>query len=200
MLAIKMLANLKNLFLADMGPIPLTILAPFGQLRSLNLSGNHLTNASLSILEPANNLEVKFSLSLHFSFFKENTYNFAVSVRSVAYVNTKAISHCCHVCMRRHSTKFSTRTSVISTNVFVFVSESMSVYVCICVYKRSNAIKMSRTQSTRPKLKCIPASERSTRCDLPMLSRLSTVMREDKSCTPNVHTYIYVTLLNVKIM
>lgn len=53
-----MLANLKTLFLADMGPIPLTILSPFGQLRSLNLSGNHLINISLSILDPANNLEV----------------------------------------------------------------------------------------------------------------------------------------------
>lgn len=53
-----MLANLKTLFLADMGPIPLTILSPFGQLRSLNLSGNHMINISLTILDPANNLEV----------------------------------------------------------------------------------------------------------------------------------------------
>lgn len=61
---LQMLANLKSLFMADMGPLPLTLLTSFGQLRSLNLSGNHLVNLSLPILNPANNLEV--SICFHF--------------------------------------------------------------------------------------------------------------------------------------
>lgn len=41
-----------------MGVIPYELLVPFGQLKALNLSGNHLVNVSMQILQPVNGLEV----------------------------------------------------------------------------------------------------------------------------------------------
>lgn len=48
-----------------MGVIPYELLVPFGQLKALNLSGNHLVNVSMQILHPVNGLEVSIS---HFSY------------------------------------------------------------------------------------------------------------------------------------
>lgn len=53
-----MLQGLKSLFVAEMGPLPLGLLVPFSQLKSLNLSGNHLSNVLLQILNPVSKLEV----------------------------------------------------------------------------------------------------------------------------------------------
>lgn len=58
--AIKLLHNLKTLSIADMGVIPYELLVPLGQLRALNLSGNHLVNVSMQILHPVDSLEVSW--------------------------------------------------------------------------------------------------------------------------------------------
>lgn len=54
----QLLHNLKTLSIADMGVIPYELLVPLGQLRALNLSGNHLVNVSMQILHPVISLEV----------------------------------------------------------------------------------------------------------------------------------------------
>lgn len=41
-----------------MGVIPYELLVPLGQLKALNLSGNHLVNVSMQILHPVVSLEV----------------------------------------------------------------------------------------------------------------------------------------------
>lgn len=41
-----------------MGLIPYELLVPLGQLKALNLSGNHLVNVSMQIIHPVNGLEV----------------------------------------------------------------------------------------------------------------------------------------------
>lgn len=61
----QLLHNLKTLSIADMGVIPYELLVPLGQLKALNLSGNHLVNVSMQILQPVNGLEV----SRHRTFF-----------------------------------------------------------------------------------------------------------------------------------
>lgn len=45
-----------------MGVIPYELLVPFGQLKALNLSGNHLVNVSMQILQPVNGLEVSITI------------------------------------------------------------------------------------------------------------------------------------------
>lgn len=59
---LQLLHNLKTLSIADMGVIPYELLVPLGQLKSLNLSGNHLVNVSMQILHPVNSLEVCMAL------------------------------------------------------------------------------------------------------------------------------------------
>lgn len=54
----KLLHQLEYLSIADMGLIPYELLVPLGQLRHLNLSGNHLVNVSMQIIYPVNGLEV----------------------------------------------------------------------------------------------------------------------------------------------
>lgn len=54
---------MKTLSIADMGIIPYELLVPLGQLKSLNLSGNHLVNVSMQILHPVNNLDVSVILA-----------------------------------------------------------------------------------------------------------------------------------------
>lgn len=49
---------MKALSIADMGVIPYELLVPLGQLKALNLSGNHLVNISMQILHPVSNLDV----------------------------------------------------------------------------------------------------------------------------------------------
>ena len=41
-----------------MGPLPMGLLVPLSQLKSLNLSGNHLVNFSLAVLDPIGGLDV----------------------------------------------------------------------------------------------------------------------------------------------
>jgi hypothetical protein len=41
-----------------MGPMPVNILTTFRHLRALNLSGNHIDNITLQVINPAANLEV----------------------------------------------------------------------------------------------------------------------------------------------
>lgn len=60
-LVAKLLHQLDALSIADMGLIPYELLVPLGQLKQLNLSGNHLVNVSMQIIYPVNGLEV-FSL------------------------------------------------------------------------------------------------------------------------------------------
>lgn len=57
-----------------MGLIPYELLVPLGQLKALNLSGNHLVNVSMQIIHPVNGLEVcrqlevfRFIFSLYFT-------------------------------------------------------------------------------------------------------------------------------------
>lgn len=60
-LSIQLLHHLKTLSIADMGVIPYELLIPLGQLKALNLSGNHLVNVSMQILHPVNNLDVSIT-------------------------------------------------------------------------------------------------------------------------------------------
>lgn len=53
-----MVQNLSSLFVAEMGPLPLGLLTPFGALRALNLSGNHLDNITLQLINSVTTLEV----------------------------------------------------------------------------------------------------------------------------------------------
>lgn len=57
-LVAKLLHQLDALSIADMGLIPYELLVPLGQLKQLNLSGNHLVNVSMQIIYPVNGLEV----------------------------------------------------------------------------------------------------------------------------------------------
>lgn len=41
-----------------MGVLPMGLLVPFKQLRYLNISGNHLDNMSLQVIDPCRELEV----------------------------------------------------------------------------------------------------------------------------------------------
>lgn len=61
---VQILHNLKTLSIADMGVIPYELLVPFGQLKALNLSGNHLVNVSMQILQPVNGLEVSIAITI----------------------------------------------------------------------------------------------------------------------------------------
>lgn len=55
---LQQMQHLKALSIAEMGPLPMGLLAPFTHLSSLNLSGNHLVNGSLQILDSVTRLEV----------------------------------------------------------------------------------------------------------------------------------------------
>lgn len=65
------LHRLRTFFAADMSTIPMDLLQPFQHLKSVNLSGNFLTNASLAILKNVSNLEVRFVLCFNLI---ENTW------------------------------------------------------------------------------------------------------------------------------
>lgn len=65
----QLLQHLKTLSMAEMGPMPMGLLAPFTHLNSLNLSGNHLVNISLQILDPVTSLEVSQSCPMTLYFF-----------------------------------------------------------------------------------------------------------------------------------
>lgn len=52
------LRNLTALSVADMGPMPMDMLFSFDQLKVLNLSGNHLKNTLLTLIDPIGSLEV----------------------------------------------------------------------------------------------------------------------------------------------
>ncbi|XP_021702845.1 toll-like receptor Tollo [Aedes aegypti] len=48
----QVIPNISTLAVADMGPLPLKLFEPFKQLRTLNLSGNHIDNVTLQIIHP----------------------------------------------------------------------------------------------------------------------------------------------------
>lgn len=52
------LRRLNALSIADMGDIPLDLLQSFDELKVLNVSGNHLVNTSLTLLDSVGSLEV----------------------------------------------------------------------------------------------------------------------------------------------
>lgn len=52
--------HLTALSIADMNGIPMDFLQSFDQLKVLNLSGNHMVNTSLKLLDDINGLEVSF--------------------------------------------------------------------------------------------------------------------------------------------
>lgn len=54
-----------------MGVIPYELLVPLGQLKALNLSGNHLVNVSMQILSPVESLEVSIVKVIKLSKFIE---------------------------------------------------------------------------------------------------------------------------------
>lgn len=73
---VQLLHHLKTLFIAEMGPLPMGLLVPFTHLSSLNLSGNHLVNISLQILDPVTSLEVSqsYPITNDFSFTRTSRY------------------------------------------------------------------------------------------------------------------------------
>uniref|UniRef100_A0A182XNA9 LRRCT domain-containing protein n=1 Tax=Anopheles quadriannulatus TaxID=34691 RepID=A0A182XNA9_ANOQN len=54
---INVIKNITGLMVADMGTLPLNLFSPFRHLSALNLSGNHIDNFTLQIIEPLNQLE-----------------------------------------------------------------------------------------------------------------------------------------------
>lgn len=53
--------ELTTLSVADMGRLPMGLLLPLTNLKSLNLSGNHMDNVSLFILTPISSLKVSLN-------------------------------------------------------------------------------------------------------------------------------------------
>uniref|UniRef100_A0A182Q1C3 LRRCT domain-containing protein n=1 Tax=Anopheles farauti TaxID=69004 RepID=A0A182Q1C3_9DIPT len=53
---IQVVQNISGLMVADMGALPLNLFVPFRRLSALNLSGNHIDNITLQIIEPLANL------------------------------------------------------------------------------------------------------------------------------------------------
>lgn len=89
-LAIKLLHNLKTLSIADMGVIPYELLVPLGQLKALNLSGNHLVNVSMQILHPVDGLQVSKSGSGSSSSNKMLIHHFYFSGRLCSFLFSKS--------------------------------------------------------------------------------------------------------------
>ncbi|XP_062705897.1 insulin-like growth factor-binding protein complex acid labile subunit [Aedes albopictus] len=54
----QVIPNISTLAVADMGPLPLKLFEPFKQLRTLNLSGNHIDNITLQIIQPLAHLRL----------------------------------------------------------------------------------------------------------------------------------------------
>ncbi|XP_058824946.1 leucine-rich repeat-containing protein 15 [Topomyia yanbarensis] len=54
----QMIPNVSTLAVADMGPLPMKLFGPFKQLRALNLSGNHIDNITLQIIQPLAHLQL----------------------------------------------------------------------------------------------------------------------------------------------
>ncbi|XP_039447306.1 insulin-like growth factor-binding protein complex acid labile subunit [Culex pipiens pallens] len=54
----QIIPNISTLAVADMGPLPIRLFAPFRQLRALNLSGNHIDNNTLQIILPLTQLQL----------------------------------------------------------------------------------------------------------------------------------------------
>lgn len=77
----KLLHRLKSLSIADMGLIPYELLVPLGQLKALNLSGNHLVNVSMQIIHPVNGLEVCRQLERGVFLFFALLFDFLVGRR-----------------------------------------------------------------------------------------------------------------------
>lgn len=50
--------EITTLSVADMGTLPMGLLLPLTNLKSLNLSGNHMDNVSLFVLTPISTLQV----------------------------------------------------------------------------------------------------------------------------------------------
>lgn len=67
LLFMQVLQSLTTLAIADIGFIPTGLFIQLGHIRSLNLSGNHLTNTSLQLLDTLPQIEV--SLRFFFYFF-----------------------------------------------------------------------------------------------------------------------------------
>lgn len=118
-----------------MGIIPYELLVPLGQLKSLNLSGNHLVNVSMQILHPVNNLDVSVYWPLwrrkkiwqlqhknryeqilhvfHFSLF----FILHIFVEYTAFFLTINLScgslHLCHSTMVLYATQFFSTTQLL---------------------------------------------------------------------------------------
>ncbi|KAG4065098.1 hypothetical protein HA402_007495, partial [Bradysia odoriphaga] len=91
------LRELRSLFVAEMGPLPMELLVPFRQLKALNLSGNHLDNALLQILKPVTSLEL-----LDLSRNQLNGVNAAIAsklrrIKDVILTKNPLICDVCHL-------------------------------------------------------------------------------------------------------
>ncbi|XP_055597298.1 leucine-rich repeat-containing protein 15-like [Uranotaenia lowii] len=54
----QVIGNISTLAVSDMGPLPMKLFGPFRALRALNLSGNHIDNITLQIIQPLAHLQL----------------------------------------------------------------------------------------------------------------------------------------------
>lgn len=69
----QMLPELRTLSMADMGSLPLGVFISVSHIKVLNISGNHINNETLQILNPLTNLKVR--ICVFFNFNRSNSFN-----------------------------------------------------------------------------------------------------------------------------
>ncbi|CAD6999074.1 unnamed protein product [Ceratitis capitata] len=96
----EVIPQLTHLSVADMGVLPMGLLVPFKQLRYLNISGNHLDNMSLQVIDPCRELEVSTFLDLsrnQLYGINEDTVKRIQRIRNVRLDNNPLICDECHM-------------------------------------------------------------------------------------------------------
>ncbi|XP_055294991.1 insulin-like growth factor-binding protein complex acid labile subunit isoform X2 [Sitodiplosis mosellana] len=95
--AFQLLHNLKTLSIADMGVIPYELLVPLGQLKALNLSGNHLVNVSMQILQPVDGLELLDISRNQLNGIEDSQAVMLQKIKEVRLENNPLICDRCHM-------------------------------------------------------------------------------------------------------
>ncbi|XP_055837135.1 toll-like receptor Tollo [Episyrphus balteatus] len=93
----ELIPQLTSLAIADMGILPMGLLVPFKQLRYLNISGNHLDNMSLQVIDPCRELEFLDLSRNQLYGINEDTALRIQSIRNVRLDNNPLICDECHM-------------------------------------------------------------------------------------------------------
>ncbi|XP_067625979.1 carboxypeptidase N subunit 2 [Eurosta solidaginis] len=93
----EVIPQLTHLSIADMGILPMGLLVPFKQLRYLNISGNHLDNMSLQVIDPCRELEFLDLSRNQLYGINEDTVLRIQRIRNVRLDNNPLICDECHM-------------------------------------------------------------------------------------------------------